>query len=222
MALILFGPPGSGKGTQARLLVERFGIPHISTGDMLRSHIEKGDRIGQEANVLMRAGSLVSDDMVNGLVRLRLADPDCRAGFILDGYPRTRQQAETLDSWLDERGIAALVVHLVVDYNIIIKRLTGRRQCSQCGTLYNLASRPPKQEGVCDRDGQPLVIRDDDSEGVIRGRLEAYQRQTRPLIEYFRETGQRLLEINASVGTPQELFGKISESIHTQVGARGV
>ncbi|MBI1786408.1 MAG: adenylate kinase [Acidobacteria bacterium] len=222
LALILFGPPGSGKGTQANLLMERLGIPHISTGDMLRDHIEKGDAIGEQAATVMRTGSLVSDEMVNALVKQRLTEADCARGFILDGYPRTRQQAETLTRWLATDGVAQVVVHLVVDYNSIIKRLTGRRQCPQCGTLYNLSSRPPKAVGVCDLDGARLVIRNDDSEPVIRERLDAYDRQTRPLIEYFRETGMRLYQVDASGVTPRALLERICESINGQSGARGV
>ena len=197
-ALVLFGPPGSGKGTQAKLLVQLLGIPQISTGDMLRDHIHSGDAIGREAQELMLAGSLVPDSRVNAMVVERLAKPDCAKGFILDGYPRTRQQAESLSRWLDERGIREVVIHLVVDYNVIIARLGGRRQCPHCGSLYNLISRPPQSDTVCDLDGVPLIVRDDDSEAVIRERLDAYGRQTRPLIEYFRDNRRRLYELDAS------------------------
>src|SRR5437870_4267466 len=139
-ALVLFGPPGSGKGTQAKLLVQCLGIPQISTGDMLREHIQAGNSLGREIGDIMRSGALVADEKVNSLVVERLARPDCAKGFILDGYPRTRQQAELLRAWLQERRIDELVIHLQVDYNNLITRLTGRRQCPQCGTLYNLFS----------------------------------------------------------------------------------
>src|SRR5229473_1833118 len=212
-ALVLFGPPGSGKGTQAKLLMQCLGIPQISTGDMLREHIQAGDTLGQEISDLMHAGALVADEKVNALVEERLARPDCARGFILDGYPRTRHQAEALCQWLMARGIDELVIHLLVDYNNIITRLTGRRQCPQCGTLYNLFSKPPKVDEVCDLDGTKLVIREDDSAAVIRERLDAYERQTRPLIEFFRQKRRRLLEIDAGSDPPQELVRKICRAI---------
>jgi len=215
-ALVLFGPPGSGKGTQAKLLKECLGIPHISTGDMLRAHIQAGDPMGQAVAGVMRSGALVDDESVNALVEERLKAPDAAKGFILDGYPRTRHQAEQLIQWLEAQGIGELVIHLLVDYNSVIKRLTGRRQCPVCGTLYNLNSKPPKQDGICDLDGNKLVIRDDDSAAVIKQRLEAYEQQTRPLIEYFREKGRRLLEFDASSEPPQILVGKICQAIRDE------
>jgi adenylate kinase len=213
MALVLFGPPGSGKGTQAKLLVQCLGIPQISTGDMLRERIQASDSMGREVSEAMRSGALVDDDKVNALVEERLAKPDCARGFILDGYPRTIQQAEALDKWLEVRQIDELVIHLLVDYNILITRLTGRRQCPLCGTLYNLFSKPPKQDEVCDLDGTKLVIREDDSRTVIQQRLDAYERQTQPLIAYFREKGRRLLELDASSDPPQALVQKICRAI---------
>jgi adenylate kinase len=210
-AVILFGPPGSGKGTQSKLLVARFGIPQISTGDMLRDHIARGDAIGKSIEALMKAGSLVPDELVNELVRVRVAELDCANGFILDGYPRTRQQAEVLTKLLRELDRDELVIHLVVDYNVIIARISGRRVCPKCGTLYNSSSRPPRIAGICDLDGTPLVIREDDREEVVRERLEAYEQQTRPLIEYFRSVGSRLYEVDASSGAPETVFGKILE-----------
>ena len=212
-AVVLFGPPGSGKGTQSKLLVERFGIPQISTGDMLREHIQRGDAIGTAIEALMKAGSLVPDELVNELVRVRLAEPDCADGFILDGYPRTRQQAEVLVGLLKELERDEVVIHLVVDYNIIIARISGRRVCPKCGTLYNSSSRPPRIPGICDLDGEALVIREDDRESVVRERLEAYERQTRPLIDFFRSAGDRLIEVDASGGTPEMIFGKIVERL---------
>lgn len=210
-AIVLFGPPGSGKGTQSKFLVSHFRIPQISTGDMLRDHIALRDEIGRTVETRMRAGSLVSDDLVNELVRARLAQPDCAGGFILDGYPRTRQQAEVLLALLKELGRQEVVIHLVVDYNIIIERISGRRVCPKCGTLYNSRSRPPRVPGFCDLDGEALVIRDDDREAVVRERLEAYEKQTRPLIEFFRDSGRRLYEVEASAGSPETVFGKILE-----------
>ena len=209
LALILFGPPGSGKGTQSKLLVKTLGIPQISTGDMLREHVRKGLAVGTKVEAKMKAGILVRDEVVNRLVEERLAQPDAARGFILDGYPRTRAQAETLCGMLEAKGWDAVVIHLVVDYNVIIARLTGRRQCPVCGTLYNETSKPPKVAGVCDLEGAALIVRDDDREEVIRQRLEAYESQTRPLIEYFREKGKRLYDVDASHETPEAVFRKI-------------
>jgi len=209
LALILFGPPGSGKGTQAKLLVKTLGIPQISTGDMLREHVRKGNAVGTKVEAKMKAGILVKDEVVNRLVEERLAQPDAARGFILDGYPRTRAQAETLCGMLAAQGAETVVIHLVVDYNEVIARLTGRRQCPVCGTLYNVTSKPPKVPGVCDLDGAALSVREDDREEVIRERLDAYQKQTRPLIDFFRESGKRLYDVDASHDPPEAVFGKI-------------
>jgi adenylate kinase len=212
-AVVLFGSPGSGKGTQANLLKDCLKVPHISTGDMLREHIREGNSLGVRVAATMHAGTLVRDEVVNQLVEERLAEPDAKAGFILDGYPRTREQAQNLCGWLDRRGVRELVIHLIVDYNIIVTRLTGRRQCPRCGTLYNIVSNPPRVEGVCDLDGQALVIRDDDRESVIRQRLAEYESQSRPLIEFFREKGRRLFEIDASGQTPEALLFQVCRTI---------
>ncbi len=209
LGVVLFGPPGSGKGTQSKLLVERLGIPQISTGDMLREHIQNGDGIGRTVEARMKAGLLVPDALVNELVEARLAQPDAERGFILDGYPRTIAQGGVLLELLDRNHAEAVVIHLVVDYNVVIARITGRRQCPKCGTLYNLHSRPPKVAGICDLDGEPLVIREDDREQVIRERMDEYRRQTSPLIDFFRESGRRLYEIDASRATPLAVFDQI-------------
>jgi adenylate kinase len=215
-AFILFGSPGSGKGTQSKYLVERLGIPQISTGDMLREHIQIGDPIGLRVRDLMRAGSLVSDELVNTLVEERLKEHDTDKGFILDGYPRTLQQAESMTALLDNLGITPLVIHLVVDYTVIIARISGRRQCPVCGTLYNATSMPPKVDGVCDLDGTPLVIREDDRESVVRERLDAYEKNTRPLLDYFRQSGRRMVEIDASDLMPEEVFEKVIQQVQAQ------
>jgi adenylate kinase len=211
--IVLFGSPGSGKGTQAKLLKRCLQAPHISTGDMLRERIEQGTELGLRLAAKMHAGALVLDDVVNGMVADRLAERDAADGFILDGYPRTTPQAQFLSDWLDRRGIREVVIHLAVDYNSIIARLTVRRQCPRCGTLYNIVSRPPKCEGVCDLDGEKLVIRDDDREEVIRERLNAYDRQTRPVLEFYRTAGRRLLEVDASSEPPEKVFDKICQAI---------
>jgi adenylate kinase len=217
-ALVLFGSPGSGKGTQSKYLVEWLGIPQISTGDMLREHIRQGTEIGKAIESLMKAGSLVSDDLVNALVRDRVRQPDCNGGFILDGYPRTPAQADEMMRLLASVGAEEVVIHLVVDYNVIISRMTGRRVCPKCGTLYNALSRPPKVEGLCDLDGVALVVRDDDREEVVRQRLEQYEASTQPLIEYFRRKSDRLFEVDASHDRPEAVFRRIREYLQGLIG----
>jgi len=216
LALVLFGSPGSGKGTQSNLLSKALGIQQISTGDMLREHVRKGNAVGTAVEAKLKAGFLVKDEVVNALVEKRLAEPDAARGFILDGYPRTRAQAEVLCRMLAARGANEVVIHLVVDYNVIIARLTGRRQCPVCGTLYNVISKPPKVPGVCDLEGAKLIVREDDREEVIRERLEAYEKQTRPLLDYFREKGKTLYEIDATNETPEQVFRKIEALIRKQ------
>src|SRR5580658_186832 len=218
IAIILFGSPGSGKGTQSKYLVEWLKIPQISTGDMLREHIHRGDPIGLAIADRMRSGSLVSDELVNQLVFERISQPDCNRGFILDGYPRTPAQAEEMMRLLAARGAAEVVIHLVVDYNVIISRMSGRRVCPKCGTLYNAISRPPKVDGICDLDGTTLVIRDDDREEVVRERLAQYERQTRPLIEFFRATSDRLIEVDASREKPEVVFERIQRELRGVIG----
>lgn len=211
-ALVLFGSPGSGKGTQAKLLQECLEVPHVSTGDMLRANASE---VGTAVMAKMQSGALVSDDLVNRMVEERLSQPDAGRGFILDGYPRTRAQADHLVHWFEDRGIRELVIHLAVDYNIIIARLTGRRQCPVCETLYNINSKPPRVDELCDLDGQKLVIREDDRESVIRERLDAYERQTRPVLEFFRSAGRRVEEVDASTGTPDKIFQKVRQSLNS-------
>jgi adenylate kinase len=189
------------------------GIPHISTGDMLRDRIRSGSEAEKAMGAAMHSGALVSDLVVNEMVTERLSEPDAARGFILDGYPRTLDQAAHLAKWLVGRGIHEVVIHLAVDYNIIIARLTGRRQCPRCGTLYNISSHPPRVEGVCDLDGEKLVIRDDDSEAVIRGRLDAYDRQTRPVLDYFRTSGHRVVEVDADDDSPETVHREICRTM---------
>jgi adenylate kinase len=212
-AIVLFGSPGSGKGTQAKMLTECLRVPHVSTGDMLRERIRKGSEVGTAVVATMQSGALVSDEVVNLMVQERLTRPDTANGFVLDGYPRTLAQAEHLCRWLDGRGIHEVVIHLAVDYNIIIARLTGRRECPQCGTLYNVAFHPPKVDELCDLDGEKLVVRDDDREPVIRERLDAYDQQTRPVLEYYRAAGRRVVEVDASFDPPPMVFQKIWQSM---------
>ena len=214
-AIVLFGSPGSGKGTQAKLLTQCLKVPHVSTGDMLRDRIRAGSKCATRMEATMQSGALVSDQVVNEMVTERLSEPDAAKGFILDGYPRTLDQAGHLSAWMAGRGIRELVIHLAVDYNIIIARLTGRRQCVRCGTLYNVISHPPRVPGICDLDGEQLVIRDDDSEAVIRGRLEAYDRQTRPVLDFFRRSGRRVVEVDARDDAPETVHHKICQTMES-------
>ena len=213
-AIVLFGSPGSGTGTQAKLLTKCLGVPHISTGDMLR---ERMGHNGEMANAAaaMQSGLLVADELVNGMVEDRLVKADAARGFILDGYPRTLPQARHLREWLDGRGIGEVVIHLAVDYNIVIARLTGRRQCPRCGTLYNLVLKPPQRDNVCDLDGETLVVREDDGEQVICERLDAYDRQTRPVLEYYGTTAVRMIEVDGSQDSPECVSEKICRALKT-------
>jgi len=189
-ALIFLGAPGAGKGTQAREIARAFGIPQISTGDMLRDAVKKQTPLGLAAKAKMEAGELVPDEVVCGIVEERIGEPDCQKGFILDGFPRTIAQAEFVDRVLQAKGHGRpQVLDIEVGEDVLLKRLTGRRTCSVCGEIYNIYFNPPKQEGVCDKDGGKLLERADDNEQTIRQRLEAYHRQTHPLIEHYRKQG---------------------------------
>ena len=194
------------------MLKERLRIPHVSSGDMLRERIRAGAANG-DVEATMHSGALVADNLVNRLVEERLSRADAAGGFILDGYPRTVAQAEHLCRWFGLRGIEEVVIHLAVDYNIVIARLSGRRQCPLCGTLYNVVSQPPKVAGICDLDGHALVIRDDDREEVIRERLDAYQRQTRPVLDYFRSVGRPVREVEAGNAPPEAVFREICRAL---------
>lgn len=190
MNLILLGPPGAGKGTQAKMLVDCYGIPQISTGDILRAAVKAGTPMGLKAKSFMDAGGLVPDDVVVGIVRERLQQDDCRAGFILDGFPRTVPQADALGEALTEleRPLDA-VISLAVDVEVLVERLAGRRTCRDCGNGYHVAFAPPGASGICDACGGSLQQRDDDREETIRRRLDVYNEQTSPLIAYYRKSG---------------------------------
>lgn len=190
MNIIMLGPPGAGKGTQAQMLAEKYGIPQISTGDMLRAAVAEGTELGKKAKEYMDKGQLVPDEVVIGIVKERLSKPDCEKGFILDGFPRTVAQAEALDKMLAEMGKKIdYVINIVVPDEEILKRLTGRRTCRKCGAMYHVIYNPPKVEGVCDKCGGELYQRDDDKEETIKNRLSVYHSQTAPLIEYYRKKG---------------------------------
>lgn len=190
MKLILLGPPGAGKGTQAKMLMDRYGIPQISTGDILRAAVKSGTPMGLKAKSFMDAGGLVPDEVVVGIVRERLQQDDCGAGFILDGFPRTVPQADALDEALMALGRPLdVVVSLVVDVEALVERLTGRRTCKDCGRGYHVSFAPTKVVGICDACGGELLQRDDDREQTIRRRLDVYSEQTSPLIDYYRKSG---------------------------------
>jgi len=187
-AFIFLGAPGAGKGTQAREVAKEFAIPQISTGDILREAVKKGTPLGLAAKAKMEAGQLVPDEVVCGIVEERVAEPDCKAGFILDGFPRTIPQAQFVDQMLEARGRGRpLVINIQVEHDLLMKRLTGRRTCSVCGEIYNVYFNPPKKEGVCDKDSGKLLQRADDNAETIRQRLVAYENQTSPLIDYYRQ-----------------------------------
>lgn len=212
--VVLLGAPGAGKGTQARHIAARFGIPHISTGDLLRENVRRGTELGQTAQSFMSRGELVTDNLVYGIVAHRLEQPDCKRGYILDGFPRTAAQAGWLDALLEgsvfdnsrdgmpkiagasgaeklRRTVCLpIVVQIEVDYNELLRRLTGRRTCPSCGRIYNVYLQPPRKDELCDVDGSGLVIRNDDREEVIAERLRAYEQQTRPVADYYAARGR--------------------------------
>jgi adenylate kinase len=185
-AVILLGPPGAGKGTQAQRIAQRYQLPHLSTGDMFRDNIQRETELGRKAKPLLERGELVPDEIVLGMVEKRIDQPDCANGFVFDGFPRTLRQADDLERICKEHNLGCTVVlHMVVDPSLLMRRLTGRRICKAGGHIYNIYERPPKREGICDLDGSELIHRPDDSEGVISERLAAYERQTKPLVEYY-------------------------------------
>ena len=186
VVLLLFGPPGCGKGTQAVQLAARFRIPAISTGEVFRAECRSGTELGKMASGIMAAGGLVGDEIVNRMIANRLAQPDCARGCVLDGYPRTIPQAQFLAHLADERGFPEpVVIHIDVPADLLVARLVSRRQCPECGRIYNLLSQPPRVAGVCDDDRAPLLTRDDDQEAVIRRRLAAYEQQTGPVLDWY-------------------------------------
>ncbi|HDH53523.1 MAG TPA: adenylate kinase [Nitrospirae bacterium] len=208
MRLVLLGAPGAGKGTQAKKLIDKFGIPQISTGDILRKAVADGTPLGKEAKIIMDKGELVPDSVVIGLVKERLAQDDCKNGYILDGFPRNTAQAEELDKVLSEMN-APLDVALSVDVdkNDLMKRLTGRRTCKGCQQMFNIHFSPPKKDGVCDKCGGELYQRDDDKEETIKNRLDVYEKSTAPLIDYYSNKG--ILKSVEGVGSIDDIFNKI-------------
>jgi adenylate kinase len=220
LCLILFGAPGSGKGTQAKLLRETIGLAHISTGDMLRERIQSGDELGKQVESLLAAGTLVSDEIVQRLVEDRIEMPDTQEGFILDGFPRTVNQATALGGLLAAKGIRPLVVHLKVDYNVIIARLSGRRQCPVCGALYSVTSTSAQE--ACDYDGSRLIIREDDREDVVRARMVAYEKQTTPVLKCLKEAGYAVREIEGAGESPIAISRKIQALVEQYRAGGGI
>jgi len=207
--LVLLGAPGSGKGTQAERIAPAFGLPHISTGDILRAAVKAGTELGATAKRFMDSGELVPDEVVIGIIRERLAEPDAARGFMLDGFPRTLEQARALDEMLDQAGRGLTMVLLIdVPEEELVQRLAGRRACRDCGKGYNVVFDPPKVEGVCDVCGGELFQRDDDNEDTVRNRLAVYRAQTEPLIGYYR--GKGVLESVFGGGrTPDQVYGDV-------------
>ncbi len=198
MKLILLGAPGAGKGTVAKLLTKLDGSVQISTGDILRGAVAAGTELGKQAEAAMKAGDLVSDDLIMGIMGERLKEDDCKAGYLLDGFPRTIPQAEALKVLLADMGETLdCAVEIDVARDVILDRLTTRRTCTGCGEIYNVKSNPPKAEGVCDKCGEPVVQRDDETEEAISNRLEVYSNQTAPLVGFYKDEGL-LLSVNAT------------------------
>ncbi|OGP64123.1 MAG: adenylate kinase [Deltaproteobacteria bacterium RBG_13_47_9] len=208
MNLILLGPPGAGKGTQARMIIERYHIPQISTGDILRKAVKDETDLGRRAKTFMDQGQLVSDEVVIGIIDQRLRASDCNPGFILDGFPRTIGQAEALQSILIKIGKSIdHVINIEVDPEELVRRLTGRRTCKDCGAMFHQISHPPKREGVCDQCGGLLYQREDDQEETIRVRLNEYEKQTAPLSQYYQN--RRVLRSVEGMGGQAQIFERI-------------
>jgi adenylate kinase len=206
--VVLLGAPGAGKGTQAKMLIEKYKIPQISTGDILRKAVADGTPLGKEAKVIMDSGGLVSDKIVLGLVEERIKQPDCKAGFILDGFPRNTAQAEALDKILSGMGMPlTAALNIDVDMDDLLKRLTGRRTCKSCQQMYNIYFSPPKKEGVCDKCGGALFQRDDDKEETIKKRLDVYTKQTAPLIDYYSK--KNIMKTIMGTGSIDDIFKKV-------------
>lgn len=209
---ILLGPPGAGKGTQAVRIVEKYGVPHISTGDIFRENIKNGTELGKKAQEYMNKGELVPDDLVCDLATSRLLEPDCENGFLLDGFPRTVYQAEKLDEFLKEHDSKIdVVLNLAVEKDELITRLTGRRVCKVCGASFHLVSVPPKEEGVCDYCGGELFQRPDDNLETVTNRIDVYDSQTKPLVDYYEKAGN-IADINGAADL-DSVFSEIVKAI---------
>ncbi|MDY7034520.1 MAG: adenylate kinase [Thermodesulfobacteriota bacterium] len=214
MNLILVGPPGCGKGTQAKMLIEKYNIPQISTGDILREAVKEGSPMGKQAKSYMDKGALVPDEVVIGIIEERIQKPDCTGGFILDGFPRTVAQAEALNEILTKMELKIdHLINIEVDDGELLKRLTGRRTCRECGTGYHILFDPPKKSDVCNECGGKLYQRDDDQEDTIKSRLKVYHEQTAPVIGYYQKMGVSR-SVNG-VGKIDEIFQRVTDTIDT-------
>jgi adenylate kinase len=219
LVLLLFGPPGSGKGTQSGRISSWLGIPAISTGDMLREEIKAGTALGNAAQSIMAGGGLVGDDLVNRMLAKRVSEPDSAHGFLLDGYPRTVEQAEYLDHMLAERHLETpIVLHLDVPLDALVGRLTSRRQCPKCKRIYNLLHQPPRVPEVCDDDGTTLVTRKDDSEEVVTERIRTYDEVTRPVLAYYQDRKYHQIRGDRS---PSYIFEEIAGILEPIVSKNG-
>lgn len=212
MKLVFLGPPGVGKGTYAKAVSKELGIPHISTGDIFREEIKKETDLGKRVKEYVERGLLVPDEIVIEVVRKRLEQPDCKKGFILDGFPRTVKQAEALDKFAPPD----LVLNFVARDEVIIERISGRRICARCGAIYHVKYMPPKYPGICDRCGGPLILRKDDRPEVVKKRLEVYRKQFEPIIKYYRSRGL-LREVEANEQAPQ-VIPKVLNTIREYFG----
>ncbi len=220
MVLLLFGPPGCGKGTQARLISNWLNVPSISTGEMLRAEMLEGTERGRLARSIVSRGELVDDNLVNAMLADRIARPDCARGFLLDGYPRTVEQAAYLDRLLRRRGFpAAFVLHLDVAEEALVGRMTARRQCPRCSRIYNLLHQPPQSAGICDDDGSELITRNDDREDVFRERLRTYRAVTRPVLAHYRDHDCQHIRGDRQ---PDYVFEEISVTIEDRRAAQGM
>lgn len=210
MKIIMLGAPGAGKGTQAQMIADKYGIPHISTGDIFRENVKNGTELGMEAKKYMDQGELVPDELTVRILLDRVAQDDCKNGYVLDGFPRTIPQAEVLDKAIKELGdkIDYAIDVEVPDENII-RRMSGRRACLSCGATFHIEHVPPKQEGICDRCGKELILRDDDKEETVKNRLDVYHKQTQPLIEYY--TGQNILKTVDGTADMMDVFTAITD-----------
>ncbi|MDO5037270.1 MAG: adenylate kinase [Tissierellia bacterium] len=198
MRLVILGPPGAGKGTQAASIVKEYQVPHISTGDIFRDNIKRGTDLGKKAKSYMDEGGLVPDELVNEIVIDRIKQDDCKDGFLLDGFPRTTNQAVVLDAALEAMKTKLdRAINIQVDTDLLVNRATGRRVCPECGETYHISNNPPKEAGICDHDGAKLIQRDDDKEETVAKRISVYESQTAPLIDYYKGQGL-LLNVNGS------------------------
>lgn len=209
LAVMLFGAPGSGKGTTGKMLTKLTGWPHLATGDLLREQIARKTALGLEMQSILAAGQLAPDELVSRMVWDRLGWPDCSNGFLLDGFPRTIPQAEGLAQWFSGRQFRPVLIHLWVEYNEILRRLTGRRTCPTCGAIYHVESSPTKVSGICDNDGTELTIRADDKEEVVLARLQTYQTQTWPVAETLRKNGILVEAIECGELDPESVADRI-------------